>query len=171
MISGRQVKAESLRTGLMWPHRCVPFRAECNSPKRTSAGAHLDLRVHALPRPRRAAQRVRRLAEGADEGAAHPLRIAKAGYLRDALDRLAGGLHAMPGHLDPQPLHRVGVLSKPSSRRTVAISCPILSIIRPCFGQNCIECLAVRRPSGTDRLLRDIGEEAPMNSTPNAKTI
>jgi hypothetical protein len=46
-----------------------------------------------LPRPRRAAQRLRRLAEGADEGAAHPLRIAEAGHLRDAFDRLAGRLH------------------------------------------------------------------------------
>jgi hypothetical protein len=27
--------------------------------------------------------------------------------LRDALDRLTGGLHALPGHLDPQPLHRL----------------------------------------------------------------
>jgi hypothetical protein len=60
-----------------------------------------------LPRPRRAAQRLRRLAEGADEGAAHPLRIAKAGGLRDVLDRLAGGLHAQPRHFDPQPLHRL----------------------------------------------------------------
>jgi hypothetical protein len=33
---------------------------------------------------------LRRLAEGADEGAAHPLRIAK-----------AGGLHALPRHFDP----------------------------------------------------------------------
>jgi acyl-CoA thioesterase-1 len=60
-----------------------------------------------LPRPRRAAQRLRRLAEGADEGAAHPLRIAKAGGLRDAPDRFAGGLHALPGHFDTQPLHRL----------------------------------------------------------------
>jgi hypothetical protein len=67
----------------------------------------LDLWVHTLPRPRRAAQRLRRLAEGADEGAAHPLRIAKAGGLRDAFDRLAGGLHALPRHLDPQALHRL----------------------------------------------------------------
>ena len=54
-----------------------------------------------LTRPRRAAQRLRRLAEGADEGAAHPLRIAKSGQFRDALDRFAGGLHALPRHLDP----------------------------------------------------------------------
>ena len=27
--------------------------------------------------------------------------------LRDALDRLAGGLHALPRHLDAQPLHRL----------------------------------------------------------------
>ena len=43
----------------------------------------------APPRPRRAAQRLRRLAEGADEGAAHPLGIGEAGRLGDALDRLA----------------------------------------------------------------------------------
>jgi hypothetical protein len=42
-----------------------------------------------LPRPRRAAQRLRRLAEGA----AHPLRIAEAGHLCDAFDRVAGQLH------------------------------------------------------------------------------
>jgi hypothetical protein len=35
------------------------------------------------------------------------LRIAKAGGRRDVLDRLAGGLHALPRHLDPQPLHRL----------------------------------------------------------------
>ena len=48
--------------------------------------------VQVLPNcvcPRRAAQRLRRLAEGADEGAAHPLGIAKAGLSRDAFDRLA----------------------------------------------------------------------------------
>jgi hypothetical protein len=32
---------------------------------------------------------LRRLAEGADEGEAHPLGIAKAGQLRDAFDRRA----------------------------------------------------------------------------------
>jgi hypothetical protein len=42
----------------------------------------------------------------------------------------------------------VGVLSKPSSRRPVAVSSPILSLVRPCFGQNCTECLAVRRSCG-----------------------
>ena len=41
------------------------------------------------PGPCRAAQRLRRPAEGADEGAAHPLRIAKAGGLRHPFDRLA----------------------------------------------------------------------------------
>jgi hypothetical protein len=35
-----------------------------------------------------------------NEGAAHPLGIAKAGLLRDAFDRLGGGLHALPRHLD-----------------------------------------------------------------------
>jgi|SRR6266852_2936950 len=42
----------------------------------------------------------------------------------------------------------VGVLPKPSSRRPAATSCPILSIVWPCFGQNCIKCVAVRPPSG-----------------------
>jgi hypothetical protein len=46
----------------------------------------------ATPYPARAARRLWRLAEGADEGAAHPLRIAKAGGFSDALDRLAGDL-------------------------------------------------------------------------------
>jgi hypothetical protein len=59
------------------------------------------------PRPRRAPQRLRRLAEGADEGAAHPFRIAEAGGFGDAFDRLARRLHALPRHLDPQPLYRL----------------------------------------------------------------
>jgi hypothetical protein len=56
---------------------------------------------------------LRRLAEGADEGAAHPLRIAKAGRFGDAFDRLAGGFHPQPRHLDPQPLSTAfdGVIS------------------------------------------------------------
>ena len=41
-----------------------------------------------LRRPRRAPQRLRRLAEGADKGAPHPIRVAKPGELRDAFDRL-----------------------------------------------------------------------------------
>src|SRR6185437_4036124 len=60
-----------------------------------------------LSRPRRTAQRLRRLAEGADESAPHPLGIAEAGDLGDALDRLAGGLHALARHLDAQPLDRL----------------------------------------------------------------
>jgi hypothetical protein len=43
------------------------------------------------PYPARAAQRLRRPAEGPDESAAHPLGIAKAGHFRNALDRLARG--------------------------------------------------------------------------------
>jgi hypothetical protein len=42
----------------------------------------------ALPGPRRPPQRLRRLAEGADEGAAHALGIAEARDLGDPLDRL-----------------------------------------------------------------------------------
>jgi cell volume regulation protein A len=57
--------------------------------------------------PRRAPQRLRRLTEGADESSAHPLRIAKAGGLRNAFDRFARGLHPLPRHLDPQALHRL----------------------------------------------------------------
>ena len=45
----------------------------------TARDSRVPDHVPDLPRPRRAAQRLRRLAEGADEGAAHPLRIAKAG--------------------------------------------------------------------------------------------
>src|SRR5882672_999647 len=58
-------------------------------------------------RPCRPPQRLRRLAEGADEGAAHPLRIAKAGGFGNALDRLAGGLDALTRHLDAQALDRL----------------------------------------------------------------
>src|SRR6266536_4005359 len=60
-----------------------------------------------LTRPCRAAQRLRRLAEGADESAAHPLRIAEAGDFSDAFDGFAGRLHALPRHLDPQALDRL----------------------------------------------------------------
>jgi hypothetical protein len=42
-----------------------------------------------LPCPRGASERLRRLTEGADESAAHPLRIAEAGQFRDGFDRLA----------------------------------------------------------------------------------
>jgi hypothetical protein len=42
-----------------------------------------------------------------DKGAAHSLRIAKAGHLRHAFDRLAAGLHPLPRDLDPQALHRL----------------------------------------------------------------
>ena len=40
----------------------------------------------------------------------------------------------------PAPPTRPLVLPEPSSRKAVAISGPILSIVRPCFGQNGIEC-------------------------------
>src|SRR5258708_11180028 len=49
-----------------------------------------------LRRPRGAPQRLRRLAEGADKGASHPVRVAKPGDLRDAFARLTGALHALP---------------------------------------------------------------------------
>jgi len=49
---------------------------------------------------------LRRLTEGANEGAAHPFRVAKTGEFCDALNRLAGGLHPLPRHLDPQALNR-----------------------------------------------------------------
>src|SRR6185437_6311339 len=78
-------------------------RLETLNPSTTEARppAWMSLDRRTLPRSCRATQRLRRLAEGADEGAAHPLRIAKAGRLRDALDRLTGRLHALPRHFDP----------------------------------------------------------------------
>src|ERR1700716_4269177 len=45
----------------------------------------------ASARPLRAPQRLRRLTEGADESAAHPLPIAEAGEVRDAVARPPGG--------------------------------------------------------------------------------
>src|ERR1700761_8833361 len=57
--------------------------------------------------PRRAPQRLRRLAEGADKGAPHPIRVAKPGDLRDAFDRLNGGLPPLARHFDPQSLDRL----------------------------------------------------------------
>ena len=47
-----------------------------------------------------------------------------------------------------RPRYQAVGLPKPSSRRSVATSCPILSIVRPCFGQNCITCVALRPHSG-----------------------
>jgi hypothetical protein len=49
------------------------------------------VRVITTPAP----QRLRRLAECADKGAPHPIRVAKPGELRDAIDRLTGGLHPL----------------------------------------------------------------------------
>jgi hypothetical protein len=49
----------------------------------------------------------------------------------------------------------LGARRRPCRAGPVAVSSPILSIVWPCFGQDCIECLAVRRPKGeSDRLLR-----------------
>ena len=62
---------------------------------------------HHLPRPRRAAERLRGLAEGADEGAAHPFGIAESRELRDAFDRFRRGLHALSRHFDAQTLDRL----------------------------------------------------------------
>ncbi len=48
---------------------------------------HLAKRLGSIGAPSVAAKRLRRLAEGADEGAAHALRIAKAGMSSHPLDR------------------------------------------------------------------------------------
>ena len=106
-MSGRLLRCMSLLLALSGPRAISGVSPHC-MPERTSADAP-GLQVRALTRPRRAAQRLRRLAEGADadEGAAHPLGIAKAGGLCDAFDRLAGGLHPIPRHLDPQTLDRL----------------------------------------------------------------
>jgi hypothetical protein len=59
------------------------------------------------------------------------LRIAKAGGLRDVLDRLAGGLHALPRHLDPQPLDGVAPVSAMKARakcRELMPACPAMSL-------------------------------------------
>jgi hypothetical protein len=61
----------------------IPLLDSGSAPKR-----RIPERRISSPRPRRAAKRLRGLAEGADEGAAHPLRIAEAGRLRHLLDRL-----------------------------------------------------------------------------------
>ena len=51
---------------------------------------------------------MRRLAEGAQEGPAHALRIAEPDGLGDAVDGLARGLDSQARRLQPQPLHRLG---------------------------------------------------------------
>ena len=115
----REHRSYRLELQIWWPRRgqvLSPLEPWQFKPRhrpglfsRGSQAARADRRSvrRRLPRPRRAAQRLRRLAEGADEGAAHPLRIAEAGGFGDPLDRLAGGLHALPRHLDAQPLHRL----------------------------------------------------------------
>ena len=50
---------------------------------------------------------MRGLAEGADEGAAHPFGIAESRELRDAFDRFRRGLHALSRHFDAQTLDRL----------------------------------------------------------------
>jgi hypothetical protein len=47
---------------------------------------------------------LRRLSECADKGAPHPIRIAKPTKLRDAFDRLTGGLHPLARHFETQSL-------------------------------------------------------------------
>src|SRR5205807_246883 len=62
--------------------------------------------------------------------------------------------------------------TKQSSRRPAAVNSPILSIVWPCFDQNCIESLAVRRTSGNPNdSLEWTGKGAPMNSAPNPEAI
>lgn len=56
----------------------------------------------------RAAQRLRWLLKGTDEGASHPFGITKAGCLRNALNTTCRGLHHRTRRFDPQPLHGFG---------------------------------------------------------------
>lgn len=82
-------------TDLPNQHRDVRYRWMNGPGSSTIAGrTNLSLRATGagLPCPRRAVRRLRWLSEGA----AHSIRIAKGGGLRDALNRLAGGLHALP---------------------------------------------------------------------------
>ena len=51
---------------------------------------------------------LRRLAEGAQEGAAHAIAIGEAGLPGDDVDRMAALLHHQPGGLDAQVLDRLG---------------------------------------------------------------
>ena len=44
---------------------------------------------------------LRRLSEGAQEGAAHAVAVGKTGLLGDDVDRMAALLHHQPGGLDP----------------------------------------------------------------------
>src|SRR4051812_351951 len=83
-------------------------RAICKSAQ-ISKSAHplkrpLQIDEFSLSCPCRAPQRLRRLTEGADESAPHALGVAEAGCLRDELDRLARGLHALARDLDAQAL-------------------------------------------------------------------
>jgi hypothetical protein len=68
-----------------------------NGNYRTSCHVRLKSIVYAGARP--VPQRLRRLTEGADKGAARPLPITKAGHFRHAFDRLAGRLHRLPRDL------------------------------------------------------------------------
>jgi len=60
-----------------------------------------------LPRPRRAAQRCGGWPKARMKARRNPLRIAKAGGLRERVRSPRWRMHARPRHLDPQALHRL----------------------------------------------------------------
>src|SRR5580692_6655912 len=58
--------------------------------------------------PRVAAQHLRRLAEGSQEGAAHVVAVAEAGLASDDFDGMTALLHQVSRRLDPQIFDRLG---------------------------------------------------------------
>jgi AraC-like DNA-binding protein len=64
--------------------------------------------LYRLDRPRCATQRSRRLAEDADEGLTHPLRVREAYCLGDRFERLSTIFHPRTGSLRPQAFNRLG---------------------------------------------------------------
>jgi hypothetical protein len=67
--------------------------------------ASLALRFRPL---RRTAQRLRRMAEDANEAQAHPFGVHKSDSLGDRFERLPAVLHPWTGGLNPQALNRLG---------------------------------------------------------------
>src|SRR6478735_6275013 len=103
----RYVLYRSSATGAFAWTRSVPDqKAEGRAIYKSVGSLNRPLQIDefSLPGPCRAPQRLRRLAEGADEGAPHALGIAESSRLRDELDRLARGLHALARDLDAQAL-------------------------------------------------------------------
>src|SRR5437868_5270854 len=97
--SCRPAEAPALSSGFSCIS-CVSWTLDRCAPHASGMAVHVVLGQDLSP-ARRPPQRLRRLAESAEEGAAHALGIAKAGGLRDAVDRRTRGLDVGASGLEP----------------------------------------------------------------------